>query len=153
MLAEKLATLEWKTKLTLIALGQDFTLNFPVTSHVFHSLVFTSGEWSNLKRLARRRKTFLSVVYLCILLSLIQIFYISHKKIHFGPFQLMCSMICTWFCCFILLKCLILKYLTHSPSEHLFGVLLLGIETRINYSLLDYKNYYTLLCNNTYDFT
>lgn len=152
-LGEKPATLERMAKLTLIVLGQDFTLNFPVTNYLFCSLVFTSGEWSNLKTLARRRKTFLSVVYLCILLSLIQMFYISWKKTHFGPFWLICSMIYTWFRCFILLKCMILKNLTHSPSECLFGFLLLGIKACINYSLVDYKNYYTSLGNNTYDFT
>lgn len=61
-------------------------------------------ERSNLKTLATTRKILRSAVYLCILPSLIQMFYNSHKKTQFGLFWLACSPICTCFSCFIVLK-------------------------------------------------
>lgn len=100
------------------------------------NLLFTGlcirREQSNLKTLATTRKILRSAVYLCILPSLIQMFYNSHKKILFGIFWLACSPICTCFSCFIVLKHITLKYPNHSPSEQGFVFLLLHVKTYIN---------------------
>lgn len=97
---------------------------FPVTSYLFHLPFFISGEYGNLKTLARRRKQYHkcspslhpTFIDTDILYKEIYIF----KKTHCGSFWLICIMICTWFWCFILLKPMILKYLTVHLSIFLF---------------------------------
>lgn len=125
---------------------------FPVTSYLFHLPFFISGEYGNLKTLARRRKqyhkcspslhpTFIDTDILYFLqentlwVFLADMYHDLHVVLMFHSFETHDFKI------------------SHSPSEHLFVCRLLRIKTCINYSLVEYKKYYTLLSNNTDYFT